>query len=939
LPTYDARDIDTHSLKHYGILRKSGRYPWGSGGEDGPAGAGQRSKDFFSTVRDLEAKGLTRTEIAKGFGMTTTQLRDATTIAKNAQRLEKQYEAEKLRAKGWSASAIGRHMDLNESSVRQLLNPSVQERTRILENTANMLRDEVDKGGWVGIGKGAEYYVTGGISKEKLRAAVSILKDEGYEQIDVQVPQAGTNQKTTVKTLCPPGTTYKDVVTSLDRIRELVPITEDGGRTMLGILPPKPISSDRIRVNYKDVDANGRPHRNSPDGKTLDPNSGAASDGVIFVRPGVKDVNIGGSSYAQVRIDVDGTHYLKGMAMYKDDLPPGVDLVFNTNKSSKDPKIVADPKYGALKEKKRDLDGEIDKDNPFGAVISRQITELGPDGKPRLTSVMNILQEEGSWDKWSRNLSSQVLSKQSPKLAEQQLSKTYARKREEYEEIMALTNPTVRKHLLDKFANSADSDAVHLSAAGLPRSSYHVILPFNSLKDSEIYAPNFNQGERVALIRYPHGGTFEIPELTVNNNAPVPKSVIGRAKDAVGINYRVAERLSGADFDGDFVMVIPNDKGSIKSTPALRQLENFDPQTYKLPDEAPRMSARTKGKQMGLVSNLITDMTIQKAPMDEIARAVKHSMVVIDAEKHHLDYKRSARDNGISALMQKYQNKPTGGASTLISRATSEERVLKRRPTRASDGGPIDRATGKLQFTPTGETRIRRQVLKDGTVKLIEEPILVKSTKLAETDDARTLLSKDGGTVIERVYADHSNRLKALANVARKELVNGPDAVPDNPTARRVYKDEVDKLKLDLQVALKNSPRERQAQLIANSIIALKKEAQPGMDDATLKKVKSQALQEARLRAGAKKELVDISPRQWEAIQAGAVSKTMLRQILDNADIEQVKALATPRPKLKMDSAAMASAKRLAEAGKTQAEIAQVLGVSLTTLKEGLSNG
>lgn len=877
---------------------------------------------------------MSRTEIAKGMGMTTTQLRDATTIAKNAQRRENQLKAEKLRAKGWSATAIGKEFDppLNESSVRQLLNKSVQERTMILENTTNMLRDEVDAGGWLDIGAGTEYYIPGGgISKEKLRAAVSILKDEGYVQIDVQVDQAGTRNKTTIKTLCPPGTTYKDVVTSKDQIRSITKITEDGGRSYLGLLPPVQISSSRIAVNYADVGADGRRHNNTS--KKLDPNSGTAADGVIYVRPGVKDVHIGGSSYAQVRIDVEGTHYLKGMAMYKDDLPKGVDLMFNTNKARDGEKGIGSNKLKAMKPQ------TDDKDNPFGAVVRRQITEMGPDGKERVTSAMNILQEEGSWDSWSRTLSSQVLSKQSPKTAEAQLSKTYDKKRAEFNEIMALTNPTVRAHLLDKFSDSADSDAVHLSAAGLPRSSYHVILPFSSLKDNEVYAPNFNQGERVALIRYPHGGTFEIPELTVNNNAPAPKAAIGRAKDAVGINHRVAERLSGADFDGDFVMVIPNDSNAIKSTPALRQLEKFDPQSYKLPEDAPKMSARTKGKQMGDVSNLITDMTIQKASMDEISRAVRHSMVVIDAEKHHLDYKRSAQDFGIAALKEKYQGGKMAGAATLVSRATSQERVDARKPSRSDDGGPVDKATGKLNYTPTGEMKTTRRVLKSGEVRLKSDPVKMVSTKLAETDDARTLLSKDGGTLIERVYADHSNRLKALANQSRKEMVNNTEAIPDSPSAKRVYKDDVAQLKADLHIALMNSPRERSAQVLANTIISQKKAANPGMDDATLKKVKSQALVEARIRAGAKKVLVPITDRQWEAIQAGAVSKTMLKRLLDNADIERIKELATPKVDLKMDSGTTARAKSLAAQGLTQAEIARVLGVSLTTLKRGLGDG
>lgn len=906
MPTYRDDEYDKDSLMHYGIIRRSGRYPWGSGGDDTLSGQARRSRDFFSMVDDLQAQGLSRAEVARGLGMTTTQLRDATTIAKNAIRREKQYKAEKLRAKGWSASAIGREMGLNESSVRDLLNPSTQERTMILENTVDTLRKEVEKGGWIDIGAGQEYYVGNGISKERLRAAVAILKDEGYEVIPVQIDQGGTSMKTTVKTLCPPGTTYKDVVTTKDQIRGLTTFTEDGGRTSLGLLPPLSVSSDRIAVRYQE-------------------NGGDTADGVIYVRPGVKDVSIGGSKYAQVRIDVEGTHYLKGMAMYKNDLPPGVDLMFNTSKKKAD---LGPNKLDAMKKQ------EDDPDNPFGAKIRRQIIELGPDGKERVTSAMNILNEEGVWDTWSRELSSQVLSKQSPKLAEQQLNKTFVKRQKEYDEIMALTNPTVREKLLASFADSVDSDAVHLQAAGMPRSSYHVILPFNSLKDTEIYAPNFNQGERVALIRYPHGGTFEIPELTVNNNAPAPKRAIGRAKDAVGINHKVAQRLSGADFDGDFVMVIPNNGGSIKSTPSLRQLEGFDPLTYKLPDEAPKMSSRAKGRQMGDVSNLITDMTIQRAPMDEIARAVKHSMVVIDAEKHHLDWKRSAQDNGISALKEKYQGSARAGASTLVSKATSPIAVPARK-TRPL----IDPATGKLIWRETGETKVTRRVLKDGTVRTKVEPVMQFSTKMAETDDARTLLSKGGGTIMERVYADHANRLKALANQSRKDLVNNTEAIPVSKSAKKVYKEEVAQLKADLRIAQMNSPRERQAQVLQNAIVAQKRADRPDMDAATLKKIKSQALEEARSRMGAKKQQIPISDRQWEAIQAGAISKSMLRKILDNADLERIKELATPKPTIKMDNATTARARALTAQGLTQAEVARVLGVSLTTLKKGLADG
>lgn len=885
--------IKDDELWHYGIIRKSGRYPWGSGAKWGDAGTDtptQRSRSFLDVVAELQSKGVSRKDIAEGFGMTTTQLRDVTTIARNAERRDNQLKAERLRAKGWSTSAIARELGKNESSVRELLNKSVQERTMILENTVNMLRDEVDRGGWIDVGKGNEYYIGNGISKEKLRAALSVLKDEGYEVIPVQVAQAAnSNQKTTVNTLCPPGTKYKDVVTSLDQIRGLVPVSDDGGRSWTGMVPPLPISQDRLAINYKE-------------------DGGAKADGVIYVRPGVKDLELGGSSYAQVRIDIDGTHYLKGMAVYKKDLPDGVDLMFNTNKAKAD---LGSNKLAALKEQTGDPG------NPFGAVINRQIKQRMPDGTEKATSAMNILQEEGAWDSWSRTLSAQVLSKQSPKLIESQLAKTYEKRKAEYDEISALTNPTVRKKLLESLADAADSDAVHLQAAGMPRSSYHVILPFNKLKDNEVYAPNMNHGEKVVLIRYPHGGKFEIPELTVNNNHPEAKATIGRAKDAVGINHKVAERMSGADFDGDFVMVIPNNNRAIKTAPALKSLENFDPRTFKLPDGVEPVSEKTKNRKMGDITNLITDMTIKDAKMDEIARATKHSMVVIDAAKHGLDIDKSAQVHGINALKTKYQNGPGSGASTLVSKSTSQQRVQARKLQSAKDGGPIDKATGKLVYTYDPDTRARKLI----------------STKMFETDDAHSLSS---GTLVEKVYGDHANRLKALANASRKKLVNDVDSVPMSPTAKRVYKDEVDQLKADLIVARKNSPRERTAQLLANAIISQKRAAQPDMDAAQLKKIKHQALAEARTRAGAKKTLVPISDKQWEAIQAGAVSKSMLKDILDNADIDRVKELATPKPDYKMDASNIARAKQLSARGLTQAEIARILGVGLTTLKKGL---
>lgn len=164
---------------------------------------------------------------------------------------------------------------------------------------------------------------------------------------------------------------------------------------------------------------------------------------------------------------------------------------------------------------------------------------------------------------------------------------------------------------------------------------------------------HFRDGEEVVLIRYPHGGTFEIPRLKVNNKVPDAKKTLHNAQDAIGINAKVAERLSGADFDGDTVLVIPTSTAKIKTSKPLDGLKDFDPQRdYKAYPGMPEVkgSGFNKQQQMGNVSNLITDMTIKGATPDELARAVRHSMVIIDAEKHNLNYKQSAIDNNIAEL-------------------------------------------------------------------------------------------------------------------------------------------------------------------------------------------------------------------------------------------------------------------------------------------------
>lgn len=877
-------------LAHYGTPRHSGRYPWGSGGN-----TTQRNQTFLQTIDSLKSQGLSDTEIYQGMGITSNQYRAMKSIAKNEARANNIATVEKLHAKGMSNVAIGKQMGINESQVRALLAPGVKERTDILQSTSNMLRDQVNSKDAIDIGAGVEIHL--GISKERLATAVAVLEDEGYKVHQVQVTQLGTGKQTTIRVLAKEEVVWSEMMRDPSKIRQIQEFSDDNGRTFSAIKPPLNVDQSRIQVKYAEQ-------------------GGKDADGVIYVRPGVDDLSLGQSRYAQVRVAVDGTHYLKGMAVYNDNLPKGVDLQFNTNKSDTGNKLDAMKKQSD------------DPTSPFGSIVT-QIGNRDDAGRlVKVTSAMNLVNEEGKWDDWSRNLSSQFLSKQSPQLAKNQLAVTYENKRADLDDILKLTNPAVKKKLLESFADDVDASAVHLKAANLPRQRTQVILPIDSLKPTEVYAPNFRSGERVVLIRYPHGGTFEIPELVVNNNHPQSKKSLGDAIDAIGINSKVAERLSGADFDGDTVLVIPNNGNRVKTSSALKTLNGFDPQAlYKLPDSTPKMKPQTKGKEMGLVSNLITDMTIRGANTDELARAVRHSMVVIDAEKHHLNYKQSAIDHGIGALIKKYQpeaKSAQGGASTLLSQRKSRLDVPDRRARRAKDGGPIDAATGKKMYRETGESYVNA---KGKTIYKT-----VRTTKLADTDDAHTLSS---GTAIEKVYADHSNRLKALANQARKEMVATPN-VRVNPSAKQVYAPEVKRLNAALNVALKNAPRERNAQIIANAIVRTKRDANPNMDAPELKKVKAVALAEARLRAHAGKERITISPREWDAIQAGALSQAKLVQILNNTDDEVVKQLATPKSKKLMTSTKLSRANAMLASGYTQAEVADALGVSLTTLKNEL---
>lgn len=924
--------LEGDSLEHYGMPRRSGRYPWGSG--DDPYQ--HDSRDFLGRVEELKKQGLSDTEIAKSMGLTTTQFRTEKSLAKDERRMLDVARAKSLKEDGKSLTEIGREMGVNESTVRSWLDSKSEARMNKAKETADFLRERVNEKGMIDVGTGVERELN--ISKEKLNQALYILEREGYPIYKGGIPQVtNPGQQTNQRVLCKPGTEHKEIYNfeNVHTVKDY--ISRDGGDTYeKKFTYPSSMDSKRLQIRYKEE-------------------GGIDKDGVIELRRGVDDLSLGESRYSQVRILVDGTHYLKGMAVYSDDMPDGVDVIFNTNKKQ------GTPMTDVLKKIKNDPD------NPFGSAIKDadqggQYWYTDKKTGERKLGLINKRADEGDWSDWKDALPSQFLAKQSINMINKQLDLAKTDKLAEYDEICSLTNPTIKKHLLQKFADSCDSAAVHLQAAALPGQKYHVIIPITSLKDNEVYAPNYPDGSKLALVRYPHGGTFEIPILKVNNKQKVAKDLLGNVQDAVGINAKVAERLSGADFDGDTVMCIPTHdrQGKVKvtSTDPLEGLEGFDSKSYgadKVVKDADgtehyyrngreyRIMGNT-GIQMGVISNLITDMTLAGADTNELAAAVRHSMVVIDAEKHKLDYKQSEIDNNIKALHKKYQGKTTGGAATILSRSKGERDVLKRQGSpkinmKGEEWYDPSRPEGALIYKTADDVNytVKKVNKRTGEVTEVTKQHTQKSTKMAETDDAMTLVS-EGRHPKEIAYANYANSMKALANQARKEMMS-TGKIEYSRAAKATYKAEVDSLMGKLNTALLNTTRERAAQRMANAEVKAKKQLDPDMKTSDVKKASQQALSKYRNEVSSvsrRDRSINITDKEWEAIQAGAISEHKLKQILDNADIDSLRQRATPRATTTLSTAKVNRIKAMSSSNYSTTQIAEALGVSPSTVSKYL---
>jgi len=407
-------DNNEDYLMHYGVARRSGRYPWGSGdnpyqhenwfaGFDYGDSEYDREPWFCDEVTKLEKAGYSQKEIAKMLTpknsykttiaekddpskgikkgdvvfkldennnlifkeMTVDELRSRKSVSLKAKKQNEINTALKLHEKGMSNTAIAEKMygdKSKESNVRNLLANNAMEKATAIDNTTKMLKDAVDQKQFIDVGKSAE--LLAGVTRTRLNTAIANLKDQGYELKYIQVKQiAIPGQKTSVKVLCPPGTTYGDAYKAIVEDNKLETLGEyhsiDNGKTWLGIREPSSIDSKRIYIR----DAN---------------NGGLERDGLIELRPGVQDLSLEKSAYSQVRIAVDGTHYIKGMAVYNakafKDLPEGIDIIVNSKHESV---VKYENKLEHLKimkgleqdAKTGKIIGKLDKDNPFGASV------------------------------------------------------------------------------------------------------------------------------------------------------------------------------------------------------------------------------------------------------------------------------------------------------------------------------------------------------------------------------------------------------------------------------------------------------------------------------------------------------------------------------------------------------------------------------------------
>lgn len=903
-------------IQHYGRGHnsggRSGRYPWGSGDE--------RTR-YHEEVDKLKLKGFdTIDKQAKELGLKRSELQQHLSRENSVIKEYVVSRGNEIIGTGKSIRQAAEELNMPDATLRNYLSTGTPKTAKAklekAEAVKNMYKAAIDKQAkYIDIGAGTEHQI--GITDYQKKLAVEALKNEGYYVHPVRMPNITSPDKpitTMVLTKDPdPKSAQRNV------LDVQLPNYQYNGVKLTGIKKPMDVSWDDVKISYGTNGENDR-------------------DGTILVRRGVKDADLGDTHYAQVRISVGGTHYMKGMAMYGDaDDFKGTkaDYIFHTNKpSTKTPQEVL----------KKQKDNPL---NPFESSIRRQ------------RGVFNIVNQEGDWNDYHPTIASQMLSKQRIPFIKERLNDTIKMHQESFDKIMSITNPIVKKKLLEDLGGdpndptkrgAIDTAQIHLRAIGEQGTRFKTLISNPWLKPNEIYAPDYKNGEHVVLVRYPHGGTFEIPDLVVNNKNTKSKKLLGNAIDGIGIHPETARILSGADFDGDTALIMPNNNGRIKSsdartTHAFKSLREFDPNTYELTSKADlpyegkvknkysgveetkmiypgrHITPRYKQTEMGNVSNMITDMTIRGATNDELIRAVKYSMVVIDSEKHHLDYKQAKDDLGISALQKRYMTKidpDTGrksiGANTLISVSKHDLGLSKEKRKELLDAG-------------LSQYEINKEMQKHG--KLL--PTLADQGKLSKINS---------GTPVEALYQNYIERLQTMKETARKTVseIKTPER---SDVARKVFKNEVASLGSKIKSIQSQAPLERKAQIEANRAYREYVHSNPDISTDRKKNIRSEMINKARDQNGlpAYEKKIHITPDEWNAIQSNAISKTAMSTLMKKADMEELKEYAMPKKKSNISSGKLASIMRKLENGSaTLAEIAESEGMSVNAIKYSLAN-